>query len=62
MAPLIKERMIKEGSLMIGYQPLKHKNLGNFFRMVVHCLPPPTNKEMDFVLDEIERIGNDVVV
>jgi hypothetical protein len=47
---------------MIGYQPLKHKGLGNFFRMVVHCLPPPTDQEMSFVLDEIERIGKDLKV
>jgi sulfinoalanine decarboxylase/aspartate 1-decarboxylase len=53
VAPLIKEKMIMKGTLMIGYQPLKYKNLGNFFRMVVHCLPPPTDKEMDFVLVSI---------
>ncbi len=62
MAPLIKEAMIKQGTLMVGYQPLKHKGLGNFFRMVVHCLPESNDAEMDFVLDEIERIGKDLIV
>jgi sulfinoalanine decarboxylase len=47
---------------MVGYQPLKHKGLGNFFRMVLHCLPHPTDAEMDFVLDEIERIGAEIAV
>ena len=54
--------MIKQGTLMVGYQPLKHKGLCNFFRMVVHCLPESNDKEMDFVLDEIERIGKDLEV
>jgi hypothetical protein len=57
IAPKIKERMIKDGSLMIGYQPLPHKNLKNFFRMAIHGVPRPTKKNMEFVVDEIGRIG-----
>ncbi|CRK92556.1 CLUMA_CG006113, isoform A, partial [Clunio marinus] len=37
---LIKKRMMINGNLMVGYSPLKHKNIGNFFRMVVTCHPP----------------------
>lgn len=54
---LIKERMMINGNLMVGYSPLPHKNIGNFFRMVVTCHPPPSHGSMNFVLDQIEKIG-----
>ncbi|XP_047366960.1 cysteine sulfinic acid decarboxylase isoform X2 [Vespa velutina] len=54
---LIKERMILDGTLMISYMPLASKNLGNFFRMVVTCQPPPTHASMDYVIDLIEKYG-----
>lgn len=54
---LIKERMMMKGKLMVGYSPLTHKGIGNFFRMVVTCHPPATNESMDFVLDQIENIA-----
>lgn len=53
----IKEKMTLAGTLMIGYQPLAQKNLGNFFRMVVHGVPHPSKADMDFVLNEIEKFG-----
>lgn len=58
VAPRIKEEMIMDGSLMIGYQPVPYKNLKNFFRMVIHGVPKPTRENMEFVVNEIERIGN----
>ena len=60
IAPNIKEQMIMEGSLMIGYQPLPYKNLKNFFRMVIHGVPRPSKENMEFVVNEIERIGKDL--
>ncbi|KAK7084591.1 hypothetical protein SK128_014819, partial [Halocaridina rubra] len=57
VAPELKTRMVMKGSLMIGYQPLAYKNLVNFFRMVTTCYPTPTEEDMDFVIDEIERLG-----
>lgn len=57
ISTLIKEKMMMNGNLMIGYSPLPHKSLGNFFRMVVTCQPPATNESMNFVLDEIEGIA-----
>lgn len=62
VAPIIKERMIKSGTLMVGYSPLPNKGKGNFFRMAVTCHPPATRGSIDFVLDEIERLGSDIVV
>ena len=35
LTTFIKEQMVKKGDLMITYAPLPHKNIGNFFRMVV---------------------------
>uniref|UniRef100_G3P4R7 Cysteine sulfinic acid decarboxylase n=1 Tax=Gasterosteus aculeatus aculeatus TaxID=481459 RepID=G3P4R7_GASAC len=53
VAPVIKERMMKQGTMMVGYQPLGNK--GNFFRLVVFS-PVLSQKDMDFVIDEIERL------
>merc|ERR1712142_1258029 len=57
VAPVIKERMMKEGSLMIAYQPLKFKGLNNFFRMTLHCQPLPTKETVRHIIDEIHRLG-----
>lgn len=56
----IKELMILEGSLMISYMPLPTKNIGNFFRMVVNCQPPPTESSIDYVISQIEKLGSDL--
>lgn len=57
VAPKVKEAMMKKGSMMITYQPL-HK-LPNFFRIVFQnaCL---TETDMDYFLDEIEKLGKDL--
>ncbi|XP_057315030.1 cysteine sulfinic acid decarboxylase-like [Hydractinia symbiolongicarpus] len=55
--PIIKERMTRNGSMMIGYQPLKQHV--NFWRMTV-INPAVTYKDMEFVVDEIERLGKDL--
>nr|CAD7453869.1 unnamed protein product [Timema tahoe] len=60
VAPKIKERLVRSGTLMIGYQPLAHKHLKNFFRAVSACHPPPTTADMDHTLTEIERHGKDL--
>lgn len=48
---------MKSGTMMVGYQPLADKV--NFFRVVLFS-PLVTQKDVDFVLDEIERLGNDL--
>lgn len=62
VAPKIKEQMIYSGSLMVGYSPLKSQNFGNFFRMVLTCFPVLKSEELDFILDEIERLGEKIVI
>ncbi|XP_030618932.1 cysteine sulfinic acid decarboxylase isoform X2 [Delphinapterus leucas] len=57
VAPILKERMVRKGSMMIGYQP--HGTRGNFFRMVV-ANPALTRADMDFLLNELERLGQDL--
>ncbi|KAM6154014.1 cysteine sulfinic acid decarboxylase isoform 5-T6 [Erethizon dorsatum] len=57
VAPVLKERMMKEGSMMIGYQP--HGIWGNFFRMIV-ANPMQTRADIDFLLNELERLGQDL--
>ncbi|XP_063300895.1 cysteine sulfinic acid decarboxylase [Pelobates fuscus] len=57
VAPILKERMIKKGSMMIGYQP--HENQVNFFRQIV-VNPETTKEDLDFFLNEIERLGENL--
>lgn len=57
VAPIVKARMQKEGSILIGYQPLEERI--NFFRLVV-INRDLTHKDMDFILNEFERIGCDL--
>ncbi|KAK0147655.1 Acidic amino acid decarboxylase GADL1 [Merluccius polli] len=57
VAPKVKERMLKKGSMMICYQT--HGGKANFFRMIV-ISPRVGAADMDFVLDEIHRLGADL--
>ncbi|NXT29562.1 CSAD decarboxylase, partial [Syrrhaptes paradoxus] len=49
VAPAIKERMMRKGSMMVGYQP--HGTKVNFFRQIVTS-PAVTKADLDFFLDE----------
>lgn len=57
VAPQIKARMMEKGSTMIGYQPLGAKV--NFFRCVLSN-PATQHEDIDFLLDEIVRLGCDL--
>nr|CAD7423960.1 unnamed protein product [Timema monikensis] len=57
IAPRMKEQMMRKGSLMIGYQPLR--NWPNFFRFVVQN-SGVTRQDIDYVLDELERLGTNL--
>ncbi|XP_075054092.1 cysteine sulfinic acid decarboxylase [Mixophyes fleayi] len=57
VAPIIKERMMKKGSMMVGYQP--NGNRVNFFRQIV-VNPEVTKEDLDFFLDEIEKLAEDL--
>jgi glutamate/tyrosine decarboxylase-like PLP-dependent enzyme len=57
VAPKIKERMMKDGSMMITYQPLKTKP--NFFRLVLQN-SALLKSDMNFFIKEIERLGKDL--
>nr|XP_039266619.1 acidic amino acid decarboxylase GADL1-like [Styela clava] len=57
VAPTIKTRMQKDGTMLVGYQPLE--SLVNFFRMIV-INNRVTHEDIEFVLDEIERKGADL--
>ena len=53
IAPKIKAAMMEKGNIMVTYQPLGA--LPNFFRVAVSN-PGLTTADLDFVLDELERI------
>ncbi|KAM4705274.1 acidic amino acid decarboxylase GADL1 [Rhinophrynus dorsalis] len=57
VAPTIKERMMKKGSMMVGYQP--HRDKVNFFRHII-ISPQVSREDIDFVLDEIHLLGRDL--
>ncbi|KAL4222952.1 hypothetical protein ACF0H5_018993 [Mactra antiquata] len=57
VAPVIKARMLQCGSMMIGYQP--DGDFVNFFRMVLSNFDSTTG-DMDFLVDEIDRLGKDL--
>ncbi|XP_070821962.1 acidic amino acid decarboxylase GADL1-like isoform X2 [Chaetodon trifascialis] len=57
VAPVVKERMMKNGSMMVCYQP--HGDKTNFFRMII-ISPQASRQDMDFVLDEIHNLGKDL--
>jgi len=57
VAPVIKKRMMDDGSMMVGYQPCG--KFGNFIRMVV-INPELTRADMDYIVDTIARLGHDL--
>ncbi|KAK7153683.1 hypothetical protein R3I94_007158 [Phoxinus phoxinus] len=57
VAPKIKALMMECGTTMVGYQPQGEKV--NFFRMVVSNAAV-TRSDIDFLIDEIERLAQDL--
>ncbi|ELU00176.1 hypothetical protein CAPTEDRAFT_151334 [Capitella teleta] len=57
VAPRIKARMMEKGSTMVGYQPMG--KLPNFFRMI-NSNPASTYPDIDWLISEIERIGEEI--
>ncbi|XP_061177418.1 cysteine sulfinic acid decarboxylase-like [Saccostrea echinata] len=59
IAPQIKRKMMEQGTMMIGYNPLTTKGYVNFFRVII-TNPMATKEDMDFILDEMDRLGSDL--
>ncbi|XP_071151866.1 cysteine sulfinic acid decarboxylase-like [Mytilus edulis] len=57
VAPVIKQRMVEKGTLLIGYQP--DGDLVNFFRMIFSN-NAVTKSDVEFIIDEIDRLGCDL--
>ncbi|XP_039266440.2 cysteine sulfinic acid decarboxylase-like [Styela clava] len=57
VAPIIKQRMQKAGTMLITYTTVASHV--NFFRMII-INPMVTTADLDFVLDEIEKLGRDL--
>ena len=55
VAPIIKGQMVGNGSMMMTYQPLPG-GVPNFLRMTL-TTTKTTKEDMDFLLDEIHRLG-----
>ena len=57
ICPIIKGRMMQAGTLMVGYQPDDRRP--NFFRSIISS-QAVTNDDVDFMLNEIDRLGHDL--
>ncbi|XP_022915145.2 glutamate decarboxylase 1-like [Onthophagus taurus] len=57
VAPSIKSKLVLSGDLMISYTPMASKGLCNFFRLVVTCHPPRNYEDMDYIIEQIENVG-----
>lgn len=57
ICPIIKARMMEAGTLMVGYQPDDRRP--NFFRSIISSAAV-TEKDVEFMLNEIDRLGQDL--
>lgn len=57
ITPKIKARMMDSGTMMIGYQP--EGDTPNFFRNII-SKDGMSEKDIDFILDELDRLGHDL--
>ncbi|XP_019879404.1 glutamate decarboxylase [Aethina tumida] len=57
MCPILKARMMQSGTLMVGYQPDDRRP--NFFRSIISSAAV-TEKDVDFMLSEMDRLGHDL--
>ncbi|KAH9420767.1 glutamate decarboxylase gad1 [Dermatophagoides pteronyssinus] len=57
ITPILKARMMHKGTLMISYQPLG--DIPNFFRNIISN-SGVQKKDVDFLLDELDRLGHDL--
>ncbi|XP_015515885.1 glutamate decarboxylase isoform X1 [Neodiprion virginianus] len=55
--PVLKDRMMKAGTLMVGYQPDDRRP--NFFRNIISSAAV-TEADVDFLLTEMDRLGHDL--
>ena len=55
---VVRQRMQKEGKLLVNYSDLPGV-ASHFFRLIT-CNPGAGQKDMDFILSEIDRLGSDL--
>ncbi|RVE41274.1 hypothetical protein evm_014076 [Chilo suppressalis] len=55
----LKGKMMQAGTIMVGYQPDDRRP--NFFRNIISSAAV-TEKDVDFLLAEMDRLGQDIVV
>ncbi|CAF4832541.1 unnamed protein product [Pieris macdunnoughi] len=55
----LKGRMMQAGTIMVGYQPDDRRP--NFFRNIISSAAV-TEKDVDFLLSEMDRLGHDIIV
>jgi glutamate/tyrosine decarboxylase-like PLP-dependent enzyme len=56
----IKEAMQVTGKLVLSYNSLAQRNVGNFLRLPVKCCPPMNRATLDYIIEQIEWFGENV--
>ena len=59
VSKIIYERMSKQGTMLIQYNPIKEFDMPNCFRLVLKG-DRTTIDDMDYILSEIDRLGKDI--
>jgi len=57
ICPILKNRMMQSGTLMVGYQPDDRRP--NFFRNIISN-GAVKEEDIDFLLAEFDRLGHDL--
>jgi hypothetical protein len=55
--PAIKAKLLMDGKITTNFSVLKQRNIGTFFRLSLMCYPKHSTADMDFILNEIVRVG-----
>lgn len=59
VSKIIYDRMSKQGTMLIQYNPIKEFDMPNCFRLVLKG-DRTTIEDMDYILQEIDRLGKDI--
>lgn len=56
----LKRRMTESGTMMVSYQTIEVKKITSCFRLTISALPIYTKTDMDYFINEFERLGVDI--
>jgi glutamate/tyrosine decarboxylase-like PLP-dependent enzyme len=60
VVPRIKARLLLDAKATTTFSVLKQRNIGSFFRISLMSFPRHTQADMDFIIREIARVGEEI--